>query len=194
MFGLGMTEVIIIAVVIGFLCFKFFRRTNIQKISSHDEEILSKQGETSILKTSLSSRFKTSKSGVIEDSKLGLQWAPSDGQRMNHYEAEKYARSLNLDGGGWRLPTRAELKSLYDTSFKRHIEPSFNIERKRNAASMCIWVWTSELSGPSGAWGFEFTTGSEGSSYRDIFGSGLEDTDARFFYDTLRVLVVRSRR
>jgi hypothetical protein len=33
---------------------------------------------------------------------------------MSHLKAEKYARNLSLAGGRWRLPTRDELKSLYD--------------------------------------------------------------------------------
>ncbi|TAN44280.1 MAG: hypothetical protein EPN22_07280 [Nitrospirae bacterium] len=38
--------------------------------------------------------------GVIEDFKLGLQWAPAPDRSMNHYEAEKYAQNLSLAGGG----------------------------------------------------------------------------------------------
>lgn len=75
--------------------------------------------------------------GVIYDSKLGLEWAPSNGQVLNHYQAEGYARDLSLAGGGWRLPTRAELKSLYDKSKPGNVDPVFNVGEK--------WVWTSEL-------------------------------------------------
>jgi hypothetical protein len=57
--------------------------------------------------------------GVIYDSQLGLQWAPVNYERgMSHLKAAKYARNLNLAGGGWRLPTRYELKSLYDLGLK----------------------------------------------------------------------------
>ncbi|MCG6535160.1 MAG: DUF1566 domain-containing protein, partial [Syntrophales bacterium LBB04] len=91
--------------------------------------------------------------GVIEDSQLGLQWAPSNGQSMDHYKAEEYAQNLSLAGGGWRLPTRAELRSLYDTSKPTKIDPVFNIDRD--------WVWTSELDGSSFAWGFTFSSGYE---------------------------------
>ena len=116
----------------------------------------------------------TLKDGVIYDSELGLQWAPAPDRSMNHYQAEEYARNLSLAGGGWRLPTRAELKSLYDKSKPGGADPKFNV-------SDC-WVWTSELEDPSGAWGFGFFTGGEGSSLRDT--SVAVD----------RVLAVRSRR
>ena len=71
---------------------------------------------------------------------LGLNFSPSEpsnGKVLNHYQAEGYARDLSLAGGGWRLPTRAELKSLYDTTKPGNVDPVFNVGDK--------WVWTSEL-------------------------------------------------
>jgi uncharacterized caspase-like protein len=115
--------------------------------------------------------------GVIDDSKLGLQWAPANGQSMNHYEAEKYAQNLSLAGGGWRLPTRAELKSLYDTSKPGNADLVFNINNNL--------VWTSELVGSSSAWYFYFNDGND----------DREGHSGRAFpYSFGRVLVVRSRR
>ncbi|MDI6764759.1 MAG: tetratricopeptide repeat protein [Thermodesulfobacteriota bacterium] len=101
--------------------------------------------------------------GVIYDSQLGLEWAPSNGQVLNHYQAEGYARALSLAGGGWRLPTRAELKSLYDKSKPGNVDPVFGVGDK--------WVWTSELYNevPSmpGAVGFYFYDGGEKAGDRD---------------------------
>jgi len=111
--------------------------------------------------------------GVIDDSQLGLQWAPANGQSMNHYDAEKYAQNLSLAGGGWRLPTRAELKSLYDTSKPGNADPVFGVGDK--------WVWTSELKGSSGAWALRFN-------------DGYELNDGRAYFALPRVLAVRSRR
>ncbi|PJC74135.1 MAG: hypothetical protein CO012_07105 [Syntrophobacterales bacterium CG_4_8_14_3_um_filter_49_14] len=111
------------------------------------------EGQTSMLGKPIVVRFTTAKDGLIVDSKLGLQWAPSKYQAMNWFQADSWARSLNLGGGGWRLPTRAELKSLYDTSFEAHADPAFHIDGN--------WVWTSELDGPSDAWYFNFYTGDD---------------------------------
>jgi hypothetical protein len=100
--------------------------------------------------------------GVIYDSQLGLEWAPSNGQAFNHYQAEGYARDLSLAGGGWRLPTRAELKSLYDKSKPGNVAPVFGVGDK--------WVWTSELTGsdiPGAACGFYFYDGTERGGDRD---------------------------
>ncbi len=82
----------------------------------------------SVLHAADDTRF-TLKDGVIDDSELGLQWAPAPDQAMNHYQAEEYARNLSLAGGGWRLPTRAELKSLYDKSRPGGADPKFNLSR-----------------------------------------------------------------
>jgi hypothetical protein len=95
--------------------------------------------------------------GVIYDSQLGLEWTPSNGQVLNHYQAEGYARDLSLAGGGWRLPTREELKSLYDKTKPGNVDPVFGVGN--------MWVWTSELynevpSNP-GAVFFKFNEGGE---------------------------------
>lgn len=114
------------------------------------------------------------KDGIIEDFRLGLQWAPAPDRAMNHYEAEAYARNLSLGGGGWRLPTRAELKSLKD-----NLDPAFNVKDGWYAGD---WVWTSELDGSSSAWSSRLGRSLERSYGRD------------YSHDTYRVLVVRSRR
>ncbi|MCX5705787.1 MAG: tetratricopeptide repeat protein [Candidatus Omnitrophica bacterium] len=75
--------------------------------------------------------------GVIYDSQLGLEWAPSNGQVLNHNQAEGYARGLSFAGGGWRLPTRDELKSLYDKTKPGNVDPVFGVGN--------MGVWTSEL-------------------------------------------------
>ena len=116
----------------------------------------------------------TLKNGVIYDAILGLQWAPAPNRSMNHYKAEEYARNLSLAGGGWRLPTRAELKSLYEPSKPGGADPKLNVSD--------FFVWTSELNGPSDAWFFDFNNGNEYRNGRD--NSNNND----------RVLAVRSRR
>ena len=69
------------------------------------------------------------KDGVIDDSKLRLQWAPAPDLPMSYHNAEEYARHLSLAGGEWRLPTRAELKSLYDESKPGSVDPKFNVSK-----------------------------------------------------------------
>lgn len=129
----------------------------------------------SLLHAADGKRF-TLKDGIIYDSQLGLQWAPAPGRAMNHYEAEKYVGDLKLAGGGWRLPTKEELKSLYDPSEHSGVDSRFNIGES--------WIWTSELDGQSGAWDCDFLADSGGRCRRDdSYANGM-----------VRVLAVRSGR
>ncbi len=103
----------------------------------------------------------TIKDGIIDDSKNGLQWVPAPDLAMNHYQAEKYVRSLSIAGGGWRLPTRAELRSIYDPSEPGLVYPKFKVGG---------WlVWSSEVDNadPSFAWYFNFSSGGEYKYARD---------------------------
>jgi hypothetical protein len=111
--------------------------------------------------------------GVIDDAKLGLQWAPAPDQPMNHYQAGEYARNLKLAGGGWRLPTVSELKSIYDKTRPGNADPRFHVSD--------YLVWTSYLDGTSAGFIF-FNNGSDGLAARDTI------------LPYIRVLAVRSRR
>lgn len=102
----------------------------------------------SVLNAADDSRFSL-KEGIIYDSKLGLQWVPAPDREMNHHQAEEYVRTLSIAGGGWRLPTRAELKSLYDESNPGGADPIFNVSDRA--------VWTSD-SQPT-PWLFTFRHG-----------------------------------
>ena len=58
-------------------------------------------------------RFVLSSDGVIVDAINGLQWHVNPGKQMTWDEANNWIRSLRVSGGGWRIPTLTELKSLY---------------------------------------------------------------------------------
>jgi hypothetical protein len=119
-------------------------------------------GKTSILSLPIIVRFTLSNDGIITDSKLGLQWAPAPDQPMDWFQAKKYAEKLSLGGGGWRLPTRSELKSIYSITMKGGADPFFQINEN--------WVWTSEAQGDS-AWFCSFVYGREGTIFRNYLGS-----------------------
>ena len=146
------------------------------KTSAKVTEQSGPEGQTSMLRAPIMIRFTVSNEGIIDDSKeMGLQWAPAPDQPPNWFQADDYARNLKLGGGGWRLPIRAELRSIYDKSMPGGADPVFHINGN--------WVWTSEARDSSSAWGFGFDDGSEGSYDRDDSG-----------YIGGRVLAVRSRR
>jgi hypothetical protein len=109
---------------------------------------------TSVIQAGDDTRF-TLRDGVIDDSLLGLQWVPDPDWPMTHYEAQNYVRGLSLAGGGWRLPTRAELRSLYDASKPGLIDPKFK------AGGMLVWTSELDEADPSLAWYFNFYSGGE---------------------------------
>lgn len=114
------------------------------------------------------------KDGVIDDTKLGLQWAPAPDRPMDHYQAGEYVRNLRLAGGGWRLPSASELKNVYDETRPGGADPMFQVSD--------YLVWTSYLDGTTYAGYFLFNNGQDGLAARDTLLSFI------------RVLAVRSRR
>jgi len=129
------------------------------------------EGQTSMAEKPFILRFTQSKEGVVTDSKTALQWAPSNGQAMNHFQAEGYVKSLNLDGGGWRLPSIAELKQLHPGN------PLLNATSENR-------IWSGELCnsyGSPGARDFDFDDGYDRCYTRDYAN-----------YRGPRVLAVRS--
>lgn len=103
------------------------------------------------LRTPLVVRIAMSPDGIIFDSRSGLQWLPALEPTMNWFEAARRVAGLS---SGWRLPTRSELRSIYDESYEGHADPLFLIERD--------WVWASEPADGDKAWFFSFENEYEG--------------------------------
>lgn len=91
---------------------------------------------------------------VLEQIQTGLLWTARDsGVDLSWDGAIKYCENLELDGGGWKLPTTSELLSLYngkasetipcgDTSCK--ISALFQLSRQ--------FAWSNESAGSGLAW------------------------------------------
>jgi hypothetical protein len=107
-----------------------------------------RKGSTVARPLSLTVRFTSSDNGIITDSRSGLQWVVYPGPSMSWTDAVRYAETLPLEGGGWRLPTREELRGIYNESQSGHTDPLFRIN--------CNWVWTSEAKDARDAWFFNF--------------------------------------
>jgi hypothetical protein len=96
-----------------------------------------------------SGRFVNNGDGTATDTKTGLMWAAKDnGSPINWKDARSYCQ--NYSGGGhtdWRMPTLAELASLYDPGVKNkrgyHV-----IGRIDTSAQTC---WASETRGDKAA-------------------------------------------
>jgi len=90
--------------------------------------------------------------GVIYDKNTGLEWVAGPDKDTNWYEAKRWANNLNIAGGGWRMPTIAELRTLYKEGIG-----------SRNMTTLLKttgwWVWSGEAEGMSSAWYFFFSEG-----------------------------------
>ena len=153
--------------------------------SSKDEifggQILSLTEEKPELKPSNDPRFKDNNDGTVTDLQEGLMWKKIDLYQEKKIwssweESQKLIESFNKEAyakySDWRLPTRKELKSLYEedktvpwkyywTENIIHIDPIFGY-------SHCCF-WSSELYKDKYAWGFNYIGGKD---YPSMKGGG----------------------
>lgn len=98
------------------------------------------------------SRFIKSDGGVIKDTQTGFEWIVGPDESTTWYMAKSWVNSLAVAGGGWRLPTKAELETLYIKGVgTRNISPLFK--------TTGWWVWSAGDRNTSTAWGFSFKYG-----------------------------------
>jgi hypothetical protein len=153
--------------------------------SSTDEifggQILSLTEEKPALKPSNDPRFQDNNDGTVTDLQEGLMWKKIDLYQEKKIwssweESQKLIESFNKEAyarySDWRLPTRKELRSLYEEDKKVpwkyywtenviHIDPIFGY-------SHCCF-WSSELYKDKYAWGFNYIGGKE---YPSMKGGG----------------------
>ncbi len=100
-------------------------------------------------------RLKALESEVFYDKNTGLEWLAGPDKATSWYDAKKWVESLTaVAGGGWRMPTRQELKNLYKKGVgKRNMTPLLKTTGWR--------VWSGETKDSSSAWGFDFLIGTE---------------------------------
>jgi hypothetical protein len=97
-------------------------------------------------------RFTARDNGVVFDTKDNLEWFVGPDEDTTWDEAKSWAESLSVDGGGWRMPTRDELSSLYTKGVgSQNMSPLLKTTGG--------FVWTGETVSTSYAWGFCFEIG-----------------------------------
>ena len=95
-------------------------------------------------------RFTRADDGVITDHATGLDWYV--GQESTWHQAKAWVEGLNVAGGGWRLPTVAELQAIYRKGASaNNLDPLFQ--------TTVAWAWSSELRNPWSVWGLAFYNG-----------------------------------
>jgi hypothetical protein len=103
--------------------------------------------------------FKNNNNGTVSDLATGLTW-----QRENDFygtltEATSYCQGLSLAGGGWRLPTIKELRSIVDDRVR---EPAIDGGFFPGTANFDYWSSTLIADGRDYAWCVDFLTGYAG--------------------------------
>jgi hypothetical protein len=115
------------------------------------------------------SRFEKLASGVVRDTKSGLEWYAGPDEETEWDAAKSWVDRLTVDGGDWRMPTMKELKDLYQKGVgSRNMTPLL--------ATTGWWVWSINTSaiqaggygGADGAWALDFDDGREILNYRNI--------------------------
>jgi len=132
------------------------------------------QGQPGVQTTALSGRFTKASNGAITDTVTGLEWYVNHQPDTTWRQAQAWAGSLTVGGGGWRLPTLPELKAIYQKGASAvNLDPLFQAPG--------AWAWSGDLHNPWSAWGFAFYSGLEGWHHLDYAGGRV-------------ALAVRSRR
>ena len=100
-------------------------------------------------------RFTDNGDGTVTDHQLGVMWAKTDNQgNINWKQADLWVKytfpfTITKQYDNWRLPTLAELKSLYvqDKAYKGdETDCGQLIKAVPEIKFSCGWVWTSERS------------------------------------------------
>ncbi len=122
-------------------------------------------GDDGTYRKGIARGYSRSIAGVVTDNATGLQWqddySDNNGsiKKTNWADAQSYCAALTLDGGGWRLPTMPELRSLLDYSRSNPIiDPVF---QKIDGALLSPYYWssTSYANNTSNAWMLSFYYG-----------------------------------
>lgn len=121
-------------------------------------------------------RFGVSNDSVIADSLTGLEWFVGPDNNTTWDQAKAWCTGLSVAGGGWRMPTLAEFKTLYIKGLgERNMAPCFE--------TTGWWVWSGEVRDSSSAWLFNFHGGEE----------DWDSCSGRYYSDDTRAFAVRSR-
>ncbi len=89
-------------------------------------------------------RFVANDNGVVYDRNTSLEWYAGPDKDTNWNKAKQWVERLQVAGGGWRMPTGEELKTLYEKNVgTRNMTPLLK--------TTGWWIWSGETKGSSSA-------------------------------------------
>jgi formylglycine-generating enzyme required for sulfatase activity len=113
---------------------------------------LQKSGASKPSQTTLTERHRryiAHSNGIVLDTRNGIEWFPGPDKDTDWNEATSWVQNLNLDGGGWRMPTMGELSGLYQKGTGK-----FNMTPLLKTNGW--YVWSNKTYGSDGARGLDF--------------------------------------
>jgi hypothetical protein len=114
--------------------------------------------------------------GVVYDKDTGLEWYEGPDKETSWIGAKEWVDNLNIAGGGWRMPTIEEIKTLFKKGAGQHkMMPLFKTTGR--------WIWSDKTKGSSESWGV----------YIDEEAEAWETHKTEIFYSA-RGFAVRSRK
>ena len=110
-----------------------------------------------VVERSADGRYTKDTSGVITDSRTGLHWYVGPDRNTDWYDAKGWVNGLSVAGGGWRMPSRSELKGISQNGAR-----SSGLKYLSAIFKTSGWfMWSGETRGSSIAWSFDFGHGKE---------------------------------
>ena len=127
----------------------------------------------SVEKIALDAHYEKYANGIVYDTKTGLDWYADPDKDTTWNEAKRWVAGLSVDGGGWRMPTRKELRAIHkEGAGSRNMTPLLK--------TTGWYLWSGETQGSKAAWYISFK-------------GGLEFWLFRNYSPLCRVFAVRSR-
>ena len=133
--------------------------------------------------------LKALESEIYYINNTDLEWLAGPDKPTNWYDAKKWVENLTtVAGGGWRMPTMKELKTLYQKREKCNI--------KTLLKTTGCWIWSGEIKGSLAAWGYDYLSDPGGSILSGGSGScaGPDFLNRDESTDSTRGFAVRSRK
>jgi formylglycine-generating enzyme required for sulfatase activity len=98
--------------------------------------------------------------GIVRDTSTGLEWIFGPDKNTKWEDAKLWVKALEIDGGGWRMPTLYEMQSIYkDGSGVRNMTPLLK--------TTGWYGWSGKSADSSNVWVFDFGSGTRISFYSE---------------------------
>jgi hypothetical protein len=92
---------------------------------------------------------------VVYDAQTGLEWYAGPDQGITWEEAHHWVSELDIEGGGWRMPSLKELETLF------HVGDGIN-NITYLLSNSGYWIWAGRTKASAAKWLFSFSYGGEG--------------------------------